>query len=133
MPAAGRRLPSAGKNTREGLDPMKTYCFVLDLKDDPDLIAEYRRYHQIENVPAGVLACIRGDGIVSEEIYLAGNRMVMILKTEDNFSLEAKKAADANNPEMQRWEELMWKYQKQLPFGRQGEKWILAEKIFEVR
>jgi L-rhamnose mutarotase len=112
---------------------MKTFCLVLDLKDDPDLIAEYKQHHQIENVPAGVLACIRGDGIVSEEIYLAGNRMVMILKTEDSFSLEAKRAADASNPEMQQWEELMWRYQEPLSFAHPGEKWILAEKIFEVR
>lgn len=111
---------------------MKTFCLVLDLKDDPDLIAEYKRYHQIENVPSGVLANIRGYGIVSEEIYLAGNRMVMILKTEDSFSLEAKRTTDANNLEMQRWEELMWKYQSPLPFAQPGEKWVLAEKIFEV-
>lgn len=29
---------------------MKTYCFALDLQDDPGLIAEYRSYHQQENV-----------------------------------------------------------------------------------
>ena len=25
---------------------MKTYCFALDLQDDPALIAEYKRYHE---------------------------------------------------------------------------------------
>jgi L-rhamnose mutarotase len=33
---------------------------------------------------------------------------------------------------MQRWEELMGKYQKPLPFGQQGQKWVPMEKIFEV-
>jgi L-rhamnose mutarotase len=112
---------------------MKTFCFALDLHDDPDLIAEYKRYHELENIWPQVLDCIRADGILREEIYLAGNRLVLILQTMDEFSLDAKMAADRECPEMQKWEKLMWKFQKPLPFARPGEKWVLMEKIFEVR
>jgi L-rhamnose mutarotase len=112
---------------------MKTYCFALDLEDDPELIAEYRRYHELEHIWPEVLEHIRADGVVSEEIYLAGNRLFMILHTTDDFSLDAKAAADKLSPAMQKWEELMWKYQKPLPNAKPGEKWILMEKIFDVK
>jgi L-rhamnose mutarotase len=110
-------------------DSMKTYCFALDLHDDPNLIAEYR---QSGNIWPEVVDRIKGDGVVSEEIYLAGNRLFMILHTTDEFSLEDKQAADKLNPEMQKWEELMGKYQKPLPQAQPGGKWMLMEKIFEV-
>ena len=112
---------------------MKTYCFALDLLEDPSLIEEYRRYHELENIWPEVLRCIRAKGVLSQEIYLAANRMVMILQTTDDFSLDAKQAADTESPEMRKWEELMWKFQKPLPHARPGEKWVRMQKIFEVR
>jgi L-rhamnose mutarotase len=111
---------------------MQTYCFVLDLQDDPALIEEYKHYHELDKIWPSVLAAARGEGVLSEAIYLAGNRLFMILQTTDDFSLEAMAAAHAANAEMQRWEKLMWKYQKPLPFARPGEKWVPMEKIFEV-
>ena len=111
---------------------MKTYCLTLDLHDDPDLIEEYRRYHQPDVIWPEVVDSIRAKGILSEEIYLLGNRLVMILKTIDNFSFDLKTAADKANPHMEKWEALMWRYQKPLPQAAPGEKWILMEKIFEV-
>ena len=112
---------------------MKTYCFALDLDDDPALIAEYKRYHQMSHIWPSVLQSVLGHGVVSEEIYQAGNRLFMILHTTDDFSLEAKQAADSANPKMQKWEELMWRFQKPLPFAKPGEKWVRMEKIFEVK
>ena len=112
---------------------MRTYCFALDLHDDSGLIEEYKRYHTKERIWPEVLEQIRGNGILSEEIYLAGNRLFMILRTTDDFSLEDKMAADRESPEMRKWEELMWKFQKPLPHAQPGEKWVRMEKIFEVR
>ena len=45
---------------------------------------------------------------------------------------EKKAAMDAANPKVQEWENLMWKYQQALPSAKQGEKWILMNKIFEL-
>jgi L-rhamnose mutarotase len=55
----------------------------------------------------------------------------MILCTTDDFSLEAKDAADQANQKMQEWETLMWKYQPPAQAGP-GMKWIPMEKIFGV-
>ncbi len=111
---------------------MKRYCFALDLKDDAELIAEYERYHRPEGIWPEVMACIRNQGVMSEEIYRVGNRLVMILETTDDFSLEAKQAADRGSETMQRWEELMNRFQKPLQEAGPGEKWVRMEKIFEA-
>lgn len=112
---------------------MKTYCFALDLHDDPALIAEYKRWHQLDVIWPEVLVQAKAPGILSEEIYHAGDRLILILTTTDEFSLEAKAASDAANPIMQQWEELMWKFQKPLPFAKPGQKWVPMEKIFDAR
>lgn len=111
---------------------MKTYCLTLDLQDDAELIAEYRRYHEPGNIWPEVVAGIRESGILSEEIYLLGNRMVMILRTVDEFSFETKAAMDRTSPTIQGWEKLMWKFQKPVPQAKPGEKWVRMEKIFEL-
>ena len=111
---------------------MKTYCLALDLHDDPSLIAEYRKYHEPDTIWPEVVDNIKSQGILRETIFIAGNRMVMILETTDDFSFEAKAAADEANPKMREWEELMWKYQKALPHARPGEKWVQMEEIFAI-
>ncbi len=111
---------------------MKTYCLALDLKDDPQLIEEYRNYHRAEHIWPEVVEAIKADGVLSEEIYLVGTRMVMVLRTTDDFSFEAKAEKIRSDPRMRAWEELMWKYQQALPGTKSGEKWVMMEKIFEV-
>lgn len=109
---------------------MKRYCFALDLKDDPALIAEYDAYHQAswpENLQA-----IKDAGIVVMDIYRTGNRLFMIMETNDDFSFERKSEMDKVNPKVQEWEQLMWKYQQALPHAKPGEKWVLMKKIFEL-
>jgi L-rhamnose mutarotase len=109
---------------------MKKYCLALDLKDDPKLIAEYEDYHK--NVWPEIIESIKGSGIEVLDIYRTGNRMFMIIEADDNFSFEKKTAMDANNPKVQEWENLMWKFQQALPGAKPGEKWILMDKIFEL-
>lgn len=108
---------------------MKKYCLTLDLKDDAKLIAEYEAYHQ--NVWSEILKSIKDSGIESMQIYRLGTRMMMLIEATDDFSFEKKGAMDAANPKVQEWEELMWKYQQALPMAKEGEKWMLMEKIFE--
>jgi len=104
------------------------HLLMLDLKDDPALIAEYRRHHQ--EVWPEVLASLRASGIVDAEIYLRGTRMVMVLEVEPGFSFDDKARADAESSVVQRWETLMWKFQQALPGTPPGEKWQRMERIF---
>ena len=109
---------------------MKRYCFALDLQDDPALIEEYERLHT--NISPDIHDSITRTGITRMDIFRAGNRMFMIMDTVDLFSLDDKARSDAEDPEVQKWEEQTWKYQKPLPFARPGEKWVLMKKIFEL-
>jgi len=104
------------------------YCLALDLKDDPELIAEYERYHQ--QVWPEIIDSIKSSGIEVLDIYRTGNRMFMIIEANDDFSFDKKSKADATNPKVQEWEQLMWKFQQSLPWAKPGEKWIIMDKIF---
>jgi L-rhamnose mutarotase len=108
----------------------RRYCLTLDLKDDPDLIAEYRRHH--EAVWPEITQSIRESGIEDMEIYLLDTRMFMIMEVNQNFSFDDKAEMDRGNPKVREWEDLMWKFQKPLPQAKPGEKWILMERIFKL-
>lgn len=109
---------------------MKRYCLALDLKNDPELIAEYEQYHK--KVWPEIEASIRDSGIQHMEIYRTGNRLFMIMETTDDFSFARKNELDEGNPKVQAWEQLMWNYQQALPHSKPGEKWVLMKEIYEL-
>ncbi len=109
---------------------MTKYCFALDLIDDPVMIAEYETYHK--KLQPEIEKSIIDSGITQMEIYRIGNRLFMIMETEDNFSFEKKEQMDVSNPKVQVWEALMWKYQQALPMANNGEKWMLLKQIFKL-
>ena len=109
---------------------MKRYTLALDLVDDPMMIAEYENYH--EKISHEIAKSITDSGITAMEICRIGNRLFMIIETEDDFSFDKKAEMDANNPKVQEWENLMWKYQQALPMAKEGEKWILMKQIFKL-
>ena len=108
----------------------RRYCLTLDLKNDPDLIREYERYHQ--QVWPEIILSIKDAGIENMQIFRYDTRLFMIMDVNDSFSFERKAAMDLVNEKVQDWETLMWKYQQPLPTASKGEKWILMNKIFSV-
>ncbi len=111
---------------------MKKYCLAIDLKDDPELIAEYENRHKAENAWPEIMKSITDSGINNMEIHRTGNRLFMIMETDDSFSFEHKAAMDGSNQKVQEWEQLMWKFQQPLPWAKEGEKWVLMNKIFKL-
>jgi L-rhamnose mutarotase len=108
----------------------KRYCLTLDLKNDPKLIAEYKRHH--EKIWPEITKSIKDSGIVDLELYLLDTRLFMVMEVNDQFSFETNGKADRENPKVREWEELMWKYQQALPSAKPGEKWLLMERIFKL-
>ncbi|QJD79242.1 L-rhamnose mutarotase [Spirosoma rhododendri] len=106
------------------------YCLALDLKDDPALIAEYERQHV--QIRPEIDASIRTSGINDMQIFRVGNRLFMIIETDENFSFDTKAAMDAANPAVQEWETFVSTFQQPLPFARPGEKWVLMKQIFAL-
>ena len=111
---------------------MQRLCFALDLIDDPALIAEYERWHRPENAWPEVTDAIKAAGVLALEIYRAENRLLMVMEVRDDFSAEAKAAADSHNPRVSAWEALMWKFQKALPSAKEGEKWLPMKRIYTL-
>jgi L-rhamnose mutarotase len=111
---------------------MKRYCLAVDLVDDPSLIEEYEKWHRTENIWPEIKKSITDSGITGMEIYRTGNRLFMIMETTDDFSFGKKAAMDEANSKVQEWEQLMWKFQQPLPWAKEGEKWILMNKIFDL-
>ncbi|SRR3954469_15182454 len=111
---------------------MKRYCLALDLKDDPQLIAEYEHWHKAENSWPEIRKSILDAEILDMQIYRTGNRLFMIMETSDDYQADKKEAMDALNPKVQEWEQLMWLFQQPLPWAEDGEKWILMKQIFKL-
>ncbi len=110
---------------------MKRYCLTLDLKNDEALIAEYEAHHK--KLLPEILDSIRDAGITDMVIYRHQNRLCMIMETEDDFDFDMKNKMDAQNPEVQKWEDLMWKYQQPIAGSARGEKWIIMNPIFNLK
>ena len=108
----------------------RRFCLTLDLKNDPKLIAEYRKYH--EKIWPEITGSIKSSGIVDMEIYLLGTRMFMIMEVDESFSFDKKAKADQQNLKVQEWEQLMWKFQQALPGSEPGEKWRVMERIYKL-
>ena len=102
-------------------------CFVLDLVDDPALIAEYEKYHRPGGVWPVIVDDIHAQGIEGMEIWRSGDRMVMLATVADDYPRPR-----AVPPEYEAWENLMWRFQKALPHGAPGQKWVPMERIFDL-
>ena len=106
------------------------YCLALDLKNDAELIAEYEEWHR-KGWP-GIKESILASGVTVMDIYRLEDRLFMIMETVPDFSFEKKAAMDEANPEVQKWEQLMWKYQAPIGGGQPGEKWRVMKQIFSL-
>ena len=109
---------------------MKRYALGLDLVNDPKLIQEYEGYHKA--VWPEIKKSIANAGIENMEIYRFGNRLFMLMETAEDFDFSVKAEMDASNAKVQEWEQMMWKYQQAIPGAKEGEKWVLMDKIFQL-
>ena len=69
---------------------MKHYGLTIDLKDDPELIAQYKAHHA-DPWPEPLLG-LREIGITDMKIFLLGTRMFMYMTSSDEFEAERSDA-----------------------------------------
>jgi L-rhamnose mutarotase len=109
---------------------MQAYGMALDLRDDPKLIARYRKEH--ERAWPEVLARLREIGVSEMRIFLLGRRMFMYCETRDGFD-PAKDFARANDdPTYQKWDELMRTMQERVREAKPTEWWAKMELVFDL-
>lgn len=110
---------------------MKRYCQTLRLHDNPELIESYCREHS--NVWPEIQQSIKSVGILDMQIYIHGNLLFMIVDTVDDFDWEKDNARLATLPRQKEWEAYMARFQDADPNATSSEKWILMDKIFQLK
>ena len=108
--------PQTGYQVKTYNVPVKRYCQTLDLRDSPELIAEYRKRHSQAEVWPEILAGIHEVGILEMEIYILGTRLLRLNTL----------------PRQQEWEEYMSILQQAAPGMSSAEKWRPMERMFHL-
>ena len=110
--------------------PVKRYCQTMDLKDNPELIAEYVKRHSEAEAWREIRAGIREVGILEMEIYILGTRLFMIVETPLDFDWETAMARLATLPRQAEWEAYMSIFQQADATATSAEKWQLMDRMF---
>ena len=119
-----------GYHVKDYGQPVKRYVQTMDLKDDPELIAEYKRRHRQEEAWPEIMAGIREVGILDMQIFILGTRLVMIVETPVEFDWECAMARLATLPRQQEWEDYMAIFQQCAEGATSDEKWQMMERMF---
>jgi len=107
------------------------HCLLLDLKDDPAAIEEYEAKHRA--IWPEVAQHLRRNGVLSMEIYRLGTRLCMVMETDDErFDADRMAQSEGQDPRVQAWEALMWRFQAPTPWTQPGRKWTPATRIFDL-
>lgn len=125
-------IPQTGYQVKTYNVPVKRYCQTLDLRDSPELIAEYRKRHSQAEAWPEILAGIREVGILEMEIYILGTRLFMIVETPADFDWDTAMTRLNTLPRQQEWEEYMSIFQQAAPGMSSAEKWKPMERMFHL-
>ena len=114
--------------------PIKTKRFVqtLDLRDDPEMIREYRKWHSEAFHWKEIREGIKAVGILEMEIYILGTRLVMIVDTPVDFNWEEAMNRLATLPRQAEWEAFVARLQGCDAHARSDEKWRMMERMFHL-
>lgn len=110
----------------------KRYVQTLSLRDNPEMIAEYRKWHSQEYNWEIVRKGIREVGILEMEIYILGTTVVMIVDAPADFCWQEAIDKLATLPMQAEWEAFVAKLQGCDEQARSDEKWKMMERIFRL-
>lgn len=109
---------------------IKRYVQTLELRNDPELIQEYRKWHSEEFSWKEIRDGIRAVGILEMEIYILGTRLVMIVDAPEDFNWEEAFARLATLPRQAEWEAFVARFQQCDANAKSDEKWQMMERMF---
>ena len=111
---------------------VKRYVQFLEISDDPELMEQYRKWHSEEYHWKEIRDGIRQVGILEMEIYMMGNKLVMIVDTPADFQWEEAMNRLASLPRQAEWEAFVSKFQGCAADARSDEKWQPMERMFRL-
>jgi L-rhamnose mutarotase len=110
----------------------KRYCKILTLKDDPELLSQYKEVHAINKAWPEITQGMKEVGIIDMEIYIHGNILFMIMDTVADFDHNKNMLELASKPRQKEWESFVSRFQNTSIDSSAGSKWILMERIYEM-
>jgi L-rhamnose mutarotase len=104
---------------------------TLNLVNDADKIAKYKKYHQA--VWPEVERSLKSIGITKMKIFLKGRRLFMYMETVDNFKPERDfpKYLE-NDPKCKEWDSLMCTFQEKVPEAAEKEWWSTMDEVYNL-
>lgn len=121
-----------GYKSKEYGQPTKRYVQTMDLKDDDALIKKYREAHDKEHFWTEIEEGIKQVGILEMEIYILGNRLVMIVDAPLNFDWDTAMAKLATLPRQEEWEHHVAMFQNCAADATSDQKWQMMERMFQL-
>lgn len=110
----------------------KRYCKTLSLKDDAQLIEDYKKVHAPGAACPEITQGMKEVGIIDMEIYILGTRLFMIMDTVADFDHEKAMAELASKPRQSEWEAYVSRFQQTSAEATADEKWQLMERIYKL-
>jgi L-rhamnose mutarotase len=110
---------------------MKQIALTVNLRDDPDIVAAYRKYHAA--VWPEVVLGLKSVGIIDMRIFALGRNLFMVASVTDEFDpdLDFKRYL-SYDPRCAEWESLMSTMQEPVPEAPSGATWAEMELIFSM-
>ncbi|MEI6752884.1 MAG: L-rhamnose mutarotase [Paludibacter sp.] len=109
--------------------PYKRFCLALDLKNDPELIAEYLKYHSPEYFWKVIGEGIKKSGVDVMDIYNVDNRLFMICEMPVEVDFDEAWQKMGTFERQVEWGVLMSQFQQALP-GHKLE-WVGMKKVYQ--
>jgi len=110
----------------------KRYCKTLALKNDAQLIEDYKKAHAPNAAWPEITQGMKDVGIIDMEIYILGTRLFMIMDTVADFDHDKAMAELATKPRQSEWEAYVSKFQQTSAKATADEKWQLMERIYKL-
>ena len=110
----------------------KRYCKTLTLKNDPELIRDYKKVHSKGSIWPEITKGMKDVGILDMEIYIFGNHLFMIMDTVIEFDHNRDMKLLASKPRQSEWESYVSTFQGVSKNATAEEKWQLMDRMFEM-
>src|SRR3712207_2678777 len=111
---------------------VKRYVQTMNLRNNPELIAQYREAHSNEKMWREILQGIREVGILEMEIYILGCQLVMICDLPASVDWNEAMTRLTTLPRQAEWEAHVAQFQGCDADATSDEKWQMMERMFHL-
>lgn len=123
-------MATEGYKSKQYNQSTKRFVQTMELKDDSELIKKYKETHDKEHFWDEIKQGIQVVGIREMEIYILGNRLVMIVDAPINFDWDTAMAKLATLPRQEEWEKHVAEFQDCAADATSDQKWQMMERMF---